>query len=243
MKRFPLIVVLLAVFSGIGAAGPVIKAKDRMGREMEIELISLLGDRISFVRTSDGKTYDLLLSTFDAETVKLIESKKGELAPAHPNYGLDVVVEKRRKDRKGSYYIEEQTVAAKVTIKNPMDYEAPALSVRVLFFGENRRTQAHAVLAVREYSVKLGPAKSDVRELDRFMTVYDSDSKGYGNVGGNQYIGYLLLMMDEKGNIIRHQSTVGKLNEKFRVDPTSRVPFKTMMQFTQLSSKFEETAE
>jgi hypothetical protein len=243
MNTLPLVLASLLVLSGIGVAGPVIKAKDKSGREMEIELISLLGDRISFMRTSDGKTFDLLLSTFDADTVKAIEAKKGELAPAHPNYGLDVVIEKRRKDRGNSYYMEEQTVSAKVTIKNPINFPAPALSVRVLFFGQSRRTKTNAVLAVRDYSVKLGPGLSDGRKLDPFVTVYDSDGKGYGNVGGDQYTGYLLLMMDEKGNVIRHQSTLGKLNEIFRTDPGARVPFKTMRAFTRLTDKFEVSGE
>lgn len=230
----------LLISAAAAFAAPVITVKDKAGRSMDIEVSGVTGDRVSFTRTSDGKIFQLPLNTFDAESVERITAAKGEAATSHPPYIVDLVVEKRRK--KDGYYMVTQTVAAKVTVKNPADLAAPPASVRVVYLGEDRRTgKAYSVLAVRDYKIELPAGKSDVRELDPFTTRYDSDNKGDGNIGGVQYDGYLLLILNAAGEIVQHECNSAKLNEVIKRDPAVRVPFKTIAANADLDLKFAPT--
>lgn len=241
-KPFGIFGVLL-LSSACAFAGPVMTVKDKTGRAMEIEVLGVSSDKVAFTRKSDGKRFDLPLSTFDADSVTQITAKKSEVGALHPNYGVDISVEKRRKKKGESDYIVEQTVAAKVTIKNPNpNTPAPPAGVRLIFFGEDRSTaKGHSVLAVREYKIELTGGGSDVREVDPFKTVYDSDNKGVGNIGGDQYEGYLLLLTDDKGNIIQQTSNCAKYNEALRSDPRAVELFKTVKPNAQLDAKFNPT--
>jgi len=233
----------LLLCSACVSAGPVLTVKDKTGRSMEIEVLGVSSDKVSFNRKSDGKRFDLALSTFDADSVSQITAKKSELGAVHPNYGVDVSVEKRRKKKGNSDYIVEQTVAAKVTIKNPNpNTPAPPASIRMIFFGEDRGVgKEHSVLAVREYKIQLGAGLSDVREVDSFKTSYDSDNKGIDNGGGDQYEGYLLMLSDDKGNIIQQTCNCAKFNEVLRADPKAVEPFKTVTPNAHLDAKYNPT--
>jgi hypothetical protein len=156
-----------------------------------------------------------------------------------------VVVGKRRQKKDGSWYLVEQTVSAKVTIKNPDTLKpAPPLAIRAFYLGEDRLTgKKHSVLAVRNYEVTLGAGQSDVRELEPHTTIYDSDNKGTGNIGGDQYEGYVLFLLDENGDILRHQTTCSKLNELFRKEPEFRETFTKLKATAQLDEDYKPTGQ
>lgn len=56
----------------------------------------------------------------------------------------------------------------------------------------------------------LKPGGSSSTDLKGFITVYDSDNKGPGNLGGYQYAGYLLVFLSEDGEVVFDQTTDAK---------------------------------
>ena len=242
MTKLPLASALLLVSSLCGFAESI-SVKDKQGRSMDIELISVTNDRVKFNRISDGKTFEVPLSSFDADSTTKIQSKKSALGDAHPTYEIDVVVDKRRKKKDGSWYLVEQTIAGKVNLKNPViNGTAPAGKARVLYFGEETRTGGrYSVLSTEDYDFQIKGGDTHTHELSPYVTTYDSDNKGAGNIGGLQYEGYLLLIMDAKGNVIQFQTTCGKLHQLLTEKPDFKAKFKTLKAKAQLDDKFVPT--
>jgi hypothetical protein len=240
----PIAAVFLATLS-CALAGPTLTVSDKAGRSMEIELKSVAGDRVSFLRKNDGQAFEVPLATFDSTSVARIRAHQAELGPAHPNYGIDVVVDKRRQKRDDSWYLVEQTVAAKVSLKNPdMNLQAPPVTVKVLYLAVNRRTgKRYTVLSSQSYPLTLGPGQTDTRDLQPSTTVYDSDNKGTGNIGGNQYEGYILFILDEKGAILQHKTTCAKLDDLFRDEPKFKNVYLTLKAKDELDEKFKPTGQ
>lgn len=255
MKHLPKLWYVAALFISVPAfAGDVMTVKDKNGRSMEIELLSVSGDRVSFNRVSDGKKFDLPLSTFDAASAESMSAKKpsataggaSATAAAHPAYGIDVSIEKRRKKSGGSDYMVAQTVSARVKLKNPdANQDAPPVKVRVVYIGQDRETGKYfSALAVKEYAATIKAGQTDDRELDAVTTTYDSDNKGDGNIGGHQYDGYLLLVMDDKGTVLQTQSNSGKLNEELKKDPAAvHATFKAIKQADELDDHYRATGK
>lgn len=242
MTKLPLASALL-IFSSLCGFAESLSVKDKQGRSMDIELISVTSDRVKFNRVSDGKTFEVPLSSFDADSAKRIQAKKAAPGEAHPTYELNVLVDKRRKKKDGSWYMVEQTIAGKVDIKNPViNTTAPAGKARLLYFGEEQRTGGkYSVLATEEYDFQVAGGATHTHEAAPYVTSYDSDNKGYGNVGGLQYEGYLLLLMDAKGNVIQFQTTCAKLNQLLTEKPDYKAKFKTLAAKSQLDDKFVPT--
>lgn len=243
MTKHPLTSALL-VLSSLCAFAEPLSVKDKQGRSMDIELISVTNDRVKFNRVSDGKTFEVPLSSFDADSTTRIQAKKAALGDAHPTYEINVVVDKRRKKKDGSWYMVEQTIAGKVDLKNPViNGTAPAGKARILYFGEEQRTGGrYSVLSTEEYDFQIAGGATHTHEVAPYVTSYDSDNKGYGNVGGLQYEGYLLLLMDAKGNVIQFQTTSGRLNQLLTEKPDFKAKFKTLKAKTQLDDKFVPTS-
>jgi len=210
---------------------------------MDIELISVTSDRVKFNRVSDGKTFEVPLASFDADSTARIQAKKSALGETHPTYEINVVIDKRRKKKDDSWYLVEQTIAGKVNLKNPViNGTAPAGKARVLYFGEEQRTGGrYSVLSTEEYNIQIKGGETHTHEVAPYVTTYDSDNKGYGNVGGLQYEGYLVLIMDEKGNVIQFQTTCARLNQLLNEKPEYKAKFKTLAAKSQLDDKFVPT--
>ena len=47
--------------------------------------------------------------------------------------------------------------------------------------------------------------------METFFTAYDSENKGFDNVGGYQYFGYILVLADEGGRIVLDHTTTGSI--------------------------------
>jgi hypothetical protein len=243
MTKLPHTAALLLFSFSCGFA-ETLSVKDKQGRPMEIELISVTNDRVKFTRVSDSKTFEVPLSSFDADSTTRIQAKKADLGEAHPTYQIDVVVEKRRKKKDDSWYMVEQTISGKVNLKNPaMNTAGPAGRARVLYIGEEQRSGGkYSVLSTEEYDFQIAGGATHTHEVSPYVTSYDSDNKGYGNVGGFQYEGYLVLLMDEKGNVIQFQTTCAKLNQLLNEKPEYKAKFKKLAAKAQLDDKFVPTS-
>lgn len=201
MKCLP-IALLLSCLATTALADPI-SITDSQGRTLSIHLLSLAEDTIAFtIADADDREFELPVARLDeASRTKVREAAKS-LKPRIPPVEIDVTVGKRRK--KEGYYMINQTVTTKVTIKNPSHSIAfPKSSARILFIGRNRRNDdVFKILSSDKFEVQISPARSMEFEPKIFSTSYDSDNKGYGNIGGYQYDSYIVAILDGDGKVI-----------------------------------------
>lgn len=243
MLKLPAYLALIFLAATDAPAKPVVSLTDQSGRSMDAEIITVADGKVSFIRKSDGKRFALPLATFNAETVARIGNQATVSESQHPQYLKDVVIEKRRSKKSGSYYMVTQTVGAKVTIKNPEPMKpAPGVSVKFLYLGEDRRKgDRYEILGTAEYSIQLAAGAADVREIEKITTTFDSDNKGTGNIGGLQYDGYVLIMSAASGEVLSHTSSNGKLAAAFRDSHTHVKTFLELKKGVRLDEKFKPT--
>lgn len=212
---FPLLGILLLLASGtLCDAGKLMGVRDTKGRSVDIELLSVTGESIRFKRLDTSKEFSVPINTFDEDSQEKIRTAAATLSAALPPLDVDVIIGKRRK-KKHSYYMEEQEISCTVKLKNTSQtIPLPKLTGRVLFVGRNQRTpDAYTILSVQDFPVELKPGESTAAGLKSFITKYDSDNKGYGNVGGYQYSGYLLVFLNDKQEVVFDQTTDGGIRK------------------------------
>ncbi|MDP3849276.1 MAG: hypothetical protein Q8Q59_02150 [Luteolibacter sp.] len=195
-------------------AGKVMAVRDTKGRALDIELLSVTGESIRFKRLDTSKEFSVAIDVFDEDSQEKIRKEADSLPALLPPLDVEVVIGKRRQ-KKASYYMEEQEISCTVKLKN-LSHEIPLpnLTGRVLFVGRNQRTpDAYTILSVQDFPVELKPGESSASGLKSFITKYDSDNKGYGNVGGYQYSGYLLVLLNDKQEVVFNQTTDGGIRK------------------------------
>ena len=201
---------LVAVFAlaALAQAGPSLSVHDVKGRALEIELISANAKTVNFRRKDNSKEFTVALDQFDAESQAEIRKQAAALPPVLPVIEADVVVGKRR-DKGQSYYMMKQEISCTVKLHNvSQDIELPKLTGKVIFIGRNTRNpDDYTVLSAQEFPVELKIGGDSSTELKPFVTEYDSDNKGVGNVGGYQYSGYLLVFINDKKEVVFDQTT------------------------------------
>jgi hypothetical protein len=199
--------ILLPLIGSIAGASPVMTVRDVQGRPLEIELLSSDGTSVSFRRTDNKTEYTLPLERFDDASREQIREKAATLPPVVPKIEPEVVIGKRRE--KEGYYMERQTVSCTVKLRNTSKNVAvPELRGRVVFIGQDRRdVSKFSVLANREFKLSIPPGQTFSEVLKPFTTRYDSDNKGYGNIGGYHYTGFLLVITDSEDNVVVEHST------------------------------------
>lgn len=190
--------------------GQGITVADLKGRSIEIEVVSVAGDTVTFTR--GGKKFTLPIGNFEEASQTLIRSQTPAPATAEPaKIVADVVIGKRRKDQADSYYMEKQEITCTIKLTNGNKNEAsPPVTTKIVFFGQNSRTpDIFSVLSNQSLEFTLPPGKTVEQDTKVFYTTYDSDNKGYGNIGGFQYYGYVLAIVDANGKVISSQTTTG----------------------------------
>lgn len=68
--------------------------------------------------------------------------------------------------------------------------------------------------------MELKPNGDSTNTLEPFVTTYDSDNKGQGNVGGFQYTGYLLVFVNDKNEVIFNQTTDADIRKAIIANPS-----------------------
>lgn len=194
-------------------AGPIILVANQKGNSFEAELISATEVTATVRRSSDKKIFSLKLDTLSADCVKTIEKHRPNLEAPFPQYETDVVIGKRRK-KNGSSYMVDQTVTSTAKITNAdRALPSPEVSGRVIFIGQDQRNpDSYEVLATRDFKVAPEPGSTLSVEFRPFTTRYDSDNEGYGNIGGHQYDGYVLLLYKDDNTILHSRTT----NSRYR---------------------------
>ncbi len=199
---------------GYVVANPEMRVVDTQGRTIEIELISADEKTVTFRRKGNAREFTLTLDQLDAESRTRIAEEAKALPTVLPRIEPVVVIGKRR-DKGSSYYMVKQTVSCTVKLRNPDTIlPLPKLNGRVIFYGQNQKMpDAFRVLSVQDFPVQLQPGESASTELKDFITIYDSDNKGEGNIGGYQYAGYLLVFLAEEGEVLFDQTTDAKTRQ------------------------------
>lgn len=199
---------------------PAISVKDTKGRALEIELISANAKMVRFRRANNSQEFSLALDQFDAASQALIKKTAASLPPELPPIEADVVIGKRKK-KDGSSYMVEQVITATVKLRNPShDTPLPKLTGRTIFIGQDRqKANDFTVLSAQDFPVEIKPGESTTSELESFVTRYDSDNKGQGNVGGYQYNCYLLVFLNAKKQVVFSQTTDGGLRKEIEENP------------------------
>lgn len=204
----------------MASGAPVLQVKDTKGRALEIELISADAKTVTFRRKGDPKEFRLGLDQFDGDSQTLITRESAALPAPFPKVEAEVVVGKRR-DKGDSYYLVTQTISCEVKIKNPShDLKVPPVTAKVLFIGQNQKSpDSFTVLSLQTFPVELAPGATADQQLKPFVTNYDSDNKGTGNIGGYQYSGHLLMFIDANQEVVFSTTTDGSIRAALAADP------------------------
>jgi hypothetical protein len=202
-------------------AGPMMSVSDTQGRALEIELLALNGDSVRFRRVDTGKEFEVAIDLFDDASRKKIRTEAKDLPPMLPPLEVEAVIGKRR-SKGDSYYMMTQTISCTMKLRNRSHNIAlPPLTARVFFIGQNQRNPGtFTMLSVQDFEVELEPGGSSETPLEPFITRYDSDNKGYGNIGGYQYSGYLMLLLNDKKEVVFHYTTDPKTRKAVDGRPT-----------------------
>lgn len=193
--------------AGLACAAPEIFVRGTDGRGISIELIGVENDNVIFRRSGDPQEFTLPLSQFDESSQERIRETGATLAPRRPKIEIEVIISRKR-EKQGSYMV-QQTVSSEVKFRNPdLTLAYPESKGRIVYLGEDRSTPGNfAVMAVRDFTFSLTPNGNSRQRLDEFESRYDSDNKGYNNVGGLQYSAYLLVIYGDEGEIILTHTT------------------------------------
>jgi hypothetical protein len=203
------------MFSG-ASSGPLfaepISVTDLKGRTIEIELVSQGGDSVTFNRA--GKEFILPLSNFDKSSQAKIRENAAKSPATTPKIQPDVVVGKRRQ-KANSYYMVNQEITCTIKLLNlNLKDPVPPLKGKILMIGQDRKhPNFFEVISSQALEVSIKPGETFVQEMAPFTTSYDSDNKGVGNSGGAQYVGYVLVLLNEAGEIILEHTVTGSFRK------------------------------
>lgn len=218
-KRSRLLMLFLAwmVLESAAFCGTPITVTDQKGRSLDIELISVAGDNVTFSRKGDPKEFTLPISNFAEISQNLIRKQAALMPAAVPKIRPDVVIGKRR-SKNDSYYMVRQEISSTVKLINTdTKVPVPPFTGRIVYLGQNqRRPDLLIVLSAQDFEGSIEASKTFVKEMETFVTSYDSDNKGYGNIGGFQYFGYLLVVRDQDEKIILDYTVSGPIRQAIK---------------------------
>ena len=218
MPKFLLLTFLLSSLPLLADPGFEVRSAD--GRKVVIELLALEGDQVVFSTVSDNKKeHTLALDKFDENSQSEILEKAKNLRPRLPKMEFNVVIGKRRV--KDGYYMVNQTVDAKVKMQNfSLKIPFPKSKAYFAYIGRDREhPDQYKLMGKRDFDVDVAANQVIERELLGVKTRYDSDNKGKGNIGGYQYEGYLLVVMDEAGVVLFTKTSDAAIAKALERDP------------------------
>lgn len=220
MKKLMMKGLLLSVlFAQQLLAGPTISLSNKDGVSFEAEILALDKKETTVRRTSDQRVFVVPLNTLNASTRKLLRKNADLITDVHPDYELDVIIGKRRK--KEGFYMSRQTVTCKVNIENSSrELDSPGFKMRVLLIGQDQKdTDSFMILTAQDF--KGSPSKNATAtfQLNPVTTSYDSDNKGYGNVGGFKYEDYILILTDLDNRLIMTKSLSSEYSKELVNQP------------------------
>lgn len=201
-------------------AGPTFEVRNTKGDAIHIELLEFNDDVVTFETTGGkaGKEHNLKIDRFDADSQTKIREEAQNLKPRP--FKLDTTVSVSKKRDKLGYFMVQQKVSTKVSIRNLSMRDFPETKAYMTYFGRDRSNpDEYKVMARKTFDCKIASRGLFEAEVDGFKTKYDSDKKGAGNIGGYQYDGYLLVLMDDDGNILHAKTSDPGLRSMIETEP------------------------
>lgn len=198
-----------------GVFAAPIQVSNSAGQSMTVEVLSYTESSGNVrIQRTDGQIFNTKIDVFDAASrEKIIASAPKEI----PRVKVDVSVGKKRRDVRGSSYMEYMTVTTSATVTNESrDTDLDETEFTILLVGRNSRRYAnrnedwYKILSVQRFTAQLVAGNSSQYELKPIETQYDSD-KDSSNVGGWEYEGYLLVGQDPEGAILYTKTTLGEV--------------------------------
>jgi hypothetical protein len=177
------------------------------------------GDKVVIRRVDNGKEYTISPDSLSEGSQKLIQDQAKNLKAVYPPLEADVVIGTRRKPSNGSSYMRNMEVSAKVTLTNTkVNVDCPPCTGTLLFVGQDQSfDKDFKILSSQKFEMK--PTKEGTLFLaESFSTIYDSDNKGEGNLGGFKYEGYLLVVRDQDGTVILTKTVYSKMKNALEND-------------------------
>ena len=212
LSRLPAALLASAALAATAIGGTAVTVTDQKGRAIEIELISLSGDSVTFRRQGQPKEFTLPVSQFDQASRELIRKQAGQLPAVTPKIQPEVIIGKRR-HKDNSWYMVKQEISCTLKLTNLSGgLGVPPVSGKLVFIGQNQRApELLCVLSTQSVGTSIKPGQTISQEMETFFTAYDSENKGFDNVGGYQYFGYILVLADEGGRIVLDHTTTGSI--------------------------------
>ncbi len=235
---FQFLLVAMIGMSALVQARPAMSVHDKSGRALDIELVSVNGKTVRFRRADTAKEFTVALDQFDADSQAKITQEAATLPAPLPPLAVDVVIGKRRK-KDNSYYMVTQEITCIVKMHNNSNaIPLPKFTAKVIFIGRNQRQpDEYIVLSAQDFPVELKPNGDSANTLEPFVTTYDSDNKGQGNVGGFQYTGYLLVFVNEKNEVVFNQTTDADIRKAIIAKPALTSTMADYVKDTRLDEK------
>ena len=247
-QKFPSMPAVVLVWSTLAVTvfcADSITVTDLKGRSIAIELSSLANNSVTFRRQGDPKEFTQPVANFDQASRELIRKQAALLPAALPKIRPEVTINKRRQDVAGSSYRVKQQITGTIKLTNlSATTSVPAATGKIIFVGQDTRTPGlFKILSSQSFEVILKPGATFIKEADPFSTIYDSDNKGSGNVGGYQYCGYFFALIDASGKVILDLTTTGSFRVALANKPELVKKVVALPKGTTLNDKLESAAD
>jgi hypothetical protein len=218
----PRIATLLASFFVSLAMSCQLAAKEvsltnKDGKSITARMITCQGDKLTVLRSSDKKQFDLSIAQLDDASRAEVDAWLKAGGGLSERFEVDVRSGKRQRST-GYDNSEEKRVDIEplVVIKNPQaNIRTRAVKVTVLILGRPVVLRnAYHVFSVKSFNLpSMEGGKEGLLQMERISHVFD-DSGGYKR--GARYLGWVVVIQDpEDGRIIHSQSIPEPLSAKF----------------------------
>ena len=240
--KFILILVgLFFAFRGLTSleAEPIV-LEDLQGRTMEVTVLRQDGETIVIERVDNGKVYAISPDSLNENSKISLLNVVKNLKPIYPPIEADVVIGTRRKEHNGSSYMKRMEVTAKVTLKNKkVNVDCPPCKGELILIGQSQ-SSAEDFQVLSSQTFQVTPSREGAVFLAKpFSTIYDSDNKGYGNIGGFKYEGYLLIVRDLEGKVLFTKTVYAKIKKAMQLDVSFVDEFSKLPKGTTLSESMK----
>ncbi len=237
--RYKSVILGALVSCGVLIAGPQVEIEDLKGRTLSAELISVGETSAELKKSVREPAFTVEFSLLTEESIQMLKETAEAMPVVYPRFEADVVVSKRRKTAGGSWYMKSMTIGGKVIVTNQsMRRDFPPTKGRLVFIGQDQRLESiYQILSVNKFDVSPAAGREQEIVLKEFVTKYDGDNKGRGNIGGFKYDGYLLILYDEDKRVVFHKTLSGSISKAIDEDPRLPERFLDMKVLTRLSEK------
>lgn len=238
---FSLAAICLSLTFVPAVVGEVMTIKSKNGDELIVTLLAKQGDKILIRRAKDKKEFAISPDSLSEESKKKILAKLESLDVSYPPLDSVISVSKRRRHDNDSHYMKAMTISAKVTVTNE-DHKipCPTCKANIIFLGQDQKyTKKFMVLSNQQ--VDITPTEHGYTfTSEPFITKYDSDNKGEGNIGGYKYVGYLLVVSSEDGKVLHTKTVYPRIKKALEMSATKASEMKALTGRTILNEEMNK---